>query len=411
MSDSNLSIKNERVETKFLLKRTGSFWGFIITLMIGFGIYFILGSIHAAGQWFPYDVVVKNAGSNVFYKFVWFIMNFTEAQFYAGFLASLGIILGGFVAWILSVRKSRYAGFDVCYGTNLWPWVFASQVISLGFAIFILNYTSLFNTGDFSWLPTFITVVGVPPSIVLLYGPSYKALFTGSILGGLICFPTAFWIMTKILPLVEIPGVVSNVLTMAITGIIVCQVCSILPWMEKVPLKVIKKDTKELSKEEELNIMSTPIWFLRRVLADFSEPQFYGNEIAGLFVIIGVCLEWVINSGHGAYASGAIPAIILSQFIGGGVGVFLYFNKYFEKGWYATYVPVVSVGPACVLMFGATIPVAVFAGVLGGILGAPVAEYFADKLPGHIHGTNANVLSMALCTTIVAIVMRALPWF
>ena len=68
-------------------------------------------------------------------------------------------------------------------------------------------------------------------------------------------------------------------------------------------------------------------------------------------------------------------------------------------------------GPACVLMFGATIPVAVFAGVLGGVLGGPVAEFFGDKLPEGVHGTVANVTSMAICTIITAVVMQALPWF
>ena len=117
--------------------------------------------------------------------------------------------------------------------------------------------------------------------------------------------------------------VVGNVLTMAITGIIICQVCHILPCLERVPSKTIEKDTPELSREEELERMLKPTWFVRRVLADFSEPQFYGNEIAGLFIILGACLEWFLNSGHGAYASGTIPAIILSQFIAGGVGVYL----------------------------------------------------------------------------------------
>ena len=69
--------------------------------------------------------------------------------------------------------------------------------------------------------------------------------------------------------------------------------------------------------------MEKPLWAVRRVLADFSEAPFYGNEIAGLFVILGACLDWVLNANHGAYASGAIPAIILSsQFVGSAVEYF-----------------------------------------------------------------------------------------
>ena len=97
----------------------------------------------------------------------------------------------------------------------LFPWVLASQLLSLFIAIFILKYTSLFGNGEYTWLPTFITVVGTPPAIMLLYGPSIKALLTGSILGGIMGFPVAFWISNNIIPVLGVPGVVSNVFTMA----------------------------------------------------------------------------------------------------------------------------------------------------------------------------------------------------
>lgn len=404
-------IDKKKDSSKFFHKEIGSFIGLGLIVFLGFGFYFLLNKIQITSNWLSYDFIVKNVNTNVFYKVIWAIKDFTEPQFYAGVFASLGVILGGIIAWRLDVRKSRFSGFDICYGSNMFPWILASQLISLTLTIFVFNFTSHFSTGEYSWLPTFITIVGVPPSLMLIYGPSYKSLFTVSILGALVSFPTAFFIMTKINPLFDLPGVVGNVLTMAITGIVIGQVCKVLPWMENVPLKLIDKSDKEVTEEDQVKKMSTPTWFVRRVLADFSEAQFYGNEVASIFLILGVCIDWILNNAHGASGSGAIPAIILSQFIASGVGVFLYFDKFVEKGWYATYVPVVSVGPACVLMFGATIPVALFAGALGGIIGAPVAEYFTNKLPSYIHGTVGNVMSMALCTMIVAIVIEALPWF
>jgi hypothetical protein len=408
---ANTNLSKSAVRAREQANFSGVVTGFLATLAIGFVIYFTLNSIQVTGSWFPYDKVVANADKNIFYKLIWAIMNFTEAEFYAGVLASLGIILGGFVAWRLDVKKSKWAGFNVCYGTNTWPWVFASQALSVGIAIFVLNYTNAFNNGEYTWIPTFITIVAAPAAVILIYGPSFRALFTGSILGAVISFPVAFWIMTKIIPVLEVPGVVSNVFTMALTNIIVLEVCRALPWMKKTPMKPIISDAPQLSKEEQIKQMSNPTWFIRRVLADFTEAQFYGNEIAGAFVIIGASLDWILNMKHGAYASGVVPAIILSQFIGSAVGVLLYFKKYVEGGWYATFVPVVSVGPACVLMFGGTIPVALFAGVLGGIIGAPFADYLVKKLPDGLHPTIGNVTSMGVCTIIVSVVMKALPWF
>ncbi|MSU01198.1 hypothetical protein [Tissierella pigra] len=399
----------EDMKTNKKQYKTGSLPGFIISIGIGLLIYLVLSGMTFQTNWLDYNTIVTNADSNIFYKFIWYIMNFTEAQFYAGVFASLGLILGGIVAWRLDVKNSKLAGFNVCYGSNLFPWVLASQLLSLFIAIFILKYTSLFGNGEYTWLPTFITVVGAPPAIMLLYGPSIKALLTGSILGGIMGFPVAFWISNNIIPVLEVPGVVSNVFTMTITGLIVCCIAKALPWMEKVPAKPLNRPVK--SEKETLEEMEKPLWTVRRVLADFSEAPFYGNEIAGLFVILGACLDWVLNANHGAYASGAIPAIILSQFVGSAVGVFLYFNKYVEKGWYGTYVPVVSVGPACVLMFGATIPVAITAGILGGIIGPALAEYFCDKLPEDYHPTIGNVTSMGVTTIVVSMIIKVLPWF
>lgn len=403
--------QNNENKNGFFVKPTGSFVGFIATLAIGFILFFIMTSFKNVGGWLPYDVIVANADKNLFYKAIWSLMNFTEAEFYAGVFASVGVILGGFIAWRLDVKKSKLAGFNVCYGTNMWPWVFSSQILSLAIAVFVLNYTRFFNNGEYTWLPTFITVVGVPPAIMLIYGPSYKSLFTGSILGGIMSFPIAFWIMTNIIPVLKVPGVVSNVATMAITGIVIFAICQVLPWMKKTPFKLIENPSNNMTKEETAKAMSKPSWFIRRVFADFSEAQFYGNEIAGICVITGAILDWLLSSKHGAYGSGMVPAIILSQIVGSSVGVFLYYNKYFESGWYATYVPVVSVGPACVLMFGGSIPVAVFAGVLGGIIGAPLADYFIKKLPDGFHPTIGNVTSMAVTTTIVSVIMKVLPWF
>lgn len=336
-------------------------------------------------------------------------MNFTEAEFYAGFFASLGLIIGGIIAWRLDIKNSKLAGFNICYNKNLFPWVLGSQLLSLLLAICVFDFMGFFRSGQYTWLPTFISIVAAPPAIMLIYGPSIVTLLTVSFLGGIMSFPIAFWLMNIITPSLGIPGVVANLFAMTITGILIAGICKTLPWIRKKPTKPLNRAAK--SQEQVLEEMRKPLWFIRRVLADFTEPQFYGNEIAGLFLIIGACLDWILNMNHGAYASGAIPAIILSQFIASSVGIFLYFDKYVERGWYPTFVPVVSVGPACVLMFGSSIGVAVTAGVLGAIIGAPLAEYFCDSLPDDYHPTIGNVTSMAVTTIVVSVIIKVLPWF
>ncbi|MBO8158809.1 hypothetical protein [Thermosyntropha sp.] len=399
MSDNNSSLK----------RPVGSLAGFLISIAIGLVIYWLLNNIKGLEVFLTYNDIVAKTAHDPFHKLLWLLMDFTEAEFYAGVFAGIFIIIGAFIAWRLDVKNSRLAGFNICYGTNTWPWVFASQVLSMILVLYVLNYTHLFN--EYTFLPTFITVVGGPPALMLIYGPNPRALITGSILGAFIAFPIAFWLMTKVISVINVPVVVANVTTMALIGIIMCQVFKVLPWIEKTPYKTINRQVKELSREEKIQDMSKPSWFIRRVFADFSEAQFYGNEIAGIFLIIGVIIDFILNTAHPAYGSGLLPAMILAQIVGSATGIFLYFDKWVEKGWYATFVPVVSSAPACVLAFGGTIPVALFAGILSGIIGAPYAEYLANKLPEDFHPTIANVTSMAVTTIIVYVVMQALPWF
>lgn len=66
----------------------------------------------------------------------------------------------------------------VCYeSARIWPWVFASQILSLFFTEYLFGYIHLFGLGN-AWIPTFIVIAGVPPSMVLMYGPGWKTLFT-----------------------------------------------------------------------------------------------------------------------------------------------------------------------------------------------------------------------------------------
>ena len=384
---------------------TGSVAGLILVIAIGFAFYFLLTLTRGMGSIFTYSDVVTGITARVDKQLLWFLMNFTEPQFYASCFAGGLMILGGFVAWYLARKNSRLSGMDICYGSsNLFPWVLLSQILSAGLAIFVYRYIDLFDVNQTTWVATFISIVGAPPSVVLIYGPSIPALLTSSILAGLISVPVATWLSANVIGSIGVPAVVSNVLTMAIVGVLICTICKVLPWVKKKPIPPHRTTPKP---EEDVYRAS---WLVRRCLADFTEAQFYGNEVASVFLLAGIVIDWFLMPGVTAYGDGAnvLPAIILSQFVGTAVGVFLYINKFEKGGWYATYVPVVSVGPACVLLFGGSIPVALMAGGLGGVIGAPLAEFFNTFLPEDVAGTNANVASMVVCTIIVAMTMTFL---
>ena len=377
-------------------RRYGSPLGLLAVAAIGFAFYWLLPlvpSAEAAG--YGYEGVVEGIGQSLPRQVLWFLINFTEPDFTAGALASLLMLAGGLVAWRLSVKGSRWQGTPICYGnTGAWPWVLLAQALSLFMTLYLFGHLSLFGEEGTHWAPTFIVVVSTPAAIVLAYGHSLPTLLTAALLPAAVATPLAVWLGDTLVRALQLPGGVANLLSMGLSGFAVMAVCLALPWMahtEAPPAPAQKED------------VHTAAWFVRRVLADFTEPHFYGNEIASAFMLAGAVADWAISKHHGAsgLAGDYLPAILLSQFLSGGVGVFLYAHKFENGGWYGTFVPMVSAAPFCVLEFGTSLPVVLFAAVLSGVIGAPLAAVLAAGLPRGIHPFVANVLAMALCTAVV----------
>ena len=411
MQDAPATEIDNTTDTAPAAPMCGSFAGFIIAIAIGFAAYALLSLLVAGEGLVPglsYENIIDGITSQPLKELVWFFMDFTEPEFYASVFAGLGVIVGGAIAYALACRKSRFAGFTICYGEyRMFPWVVASQFLSLALTIFVFRYIDGFDAEPgVTFVATFIPIVAAPPATMLLYGPSVPALLVSSALAGLMCSPCATWIAVHINTPLGLPGVVANVAAMALTGFVIFIVLRVLPWVKKVPVPDARPALAPADDVE------SPAWLLRRVLAEFSEAPFYGNEIASAVSLAGLVLGLVLCPAHAVNGSvDALPAIVLSQVVSAAVGAFLYAGKFAEDGWYATYVPVVSTGPACVLALGANIPVAVVAGVLGGILGGPVAELVGSWLPEDVHGTVANVSSMAIVTAVVYVIMAALPCF
>lgn len=393
------------------VRNTASFLGLVILFGIGLLIFLLFSNIKTVTSWLPYNEIVEGVMENkLLYKIVWIIKDFSEGQFYGGLFAGIGLILGAIIAWQLDIKNSSYAGIRISYGLNIWPWVFASQILTMLISVFILQHLTFLDNDRFTWLPTFLFLVGAPQAVMCTYGPSKRALFTGSILGALLTFPIANWIAIYIMEPLDMPNIVSNYFALASAGTLVMQTCSLLPWMEKKELKLTNQPSS-LDEDEIQDRLTRPDWIIRRTLADFTDPLLYGNEIATSFLILGAMIDWFINSKHGFLGSQIFPAVLFSQLLSGGVAVYLYGRKHLEDGWYPTYIPVVSIAPFCVINFGPKLSVILFSSILGGIIGPPFAGLLNRNLPDHLHGYIPNVLAMGITTIFIISTMNYLPWF
>jgi hypothetical protein len=325
----------------------------------------------------------------------WFFGDMTEPQFYKSDLAAGGLLAGAGLAWWASRRNKRWGGAPLSYGTGLWPWILTAAALSL-----LLSNIAFDWTLSAGWQPTFVPFVCVASALVLVYGRGWKVCLTGAVLGAATTTPVAMLLIATVSTPLGLPPVVSNVLAMSFGATLTFLIARKLPWLS-IPEPV---DTPT---ETHAHTLPTPsarndvAWAARRVLSDYTETQFFANELASIGVILGVSIAFVLNPALPSYGSNLVPHIIFAQALTSAIGVVVWRRWYRNGGWAPTYVSLVSVAPAAVLTFNGSWLSIVGGAVLGAVLAPPVARTISARLPKDFHPFIGNTLSMAISTAII----------
>ncbi|CAL9661255.1 hypothetical protein [Streptomyces sp. enrichment culture] len=328
----------------------------------------------------------------------WILGDTTEPQFYKSALGGLGMLVGGGVAHTAWKLRKRWAGFPVSYGTGLWPWVTSSAALGLLISNVAWGWTVPATGG---WQPTFVPFVSVPPAVVLVYGRGWTVAVTGAVLGAALTTPISLFVNHFICVPNGLPSVVASVTGMWAGALAAFIICRHLPWM---PQPLVARSAVGSGR-------TGPVWIVRRILADFTEAQFYGNEIASLGLIAGTALTYVLNPFASVYGTGLLPAVLIAQVMTAAIGVVFYRRRWAAVGWYPTFVPVVSVAPAVVLTYGPSVQAVVVGAVLGALVAPPTAAAISRHLPEDFHPFIGNVLSMTICTLAIVISLGFIPGF
>lgn len=387
--------------------------GFLITVVCAGVLSFLLSLVPDFGKSvFSYTPIAESAPHSFFNRFLWFIQDFTNAQFYASVLAGIGLLIGAWIAYTLNTKKRRAGGFTIGYILHLFPWILAAQLTGLIVSVFAPGYVHLLETLEMGWVPTFIPFVSVPVIVVFVFGPSLKSVLTGGILSGLLSTPIATFLIKFILDPLGLPAVSANVFTMALVGILVLETCRYLPWMEHLENDFYQKPEQFHLRYGEQGV---PIeqygvtWFMRRVLADFTEAQFYGNEWASGLMLLGVIVHFVLDRSGVYYGNDFVPLLLFASTLSSAVGVLLYHKQWKKLGFYPTFTPVVTVVPGIILLVEGDVVLSLIVAVLGGIITPPFADMMNRNIPKGWHPMIGNTLSMSICTMILALLVKALP--
>lgn len=325
----------------------------------------------------------------------WIIGDISEVAFYKHELASLGLLAGAYLAWWANRTGKAWQGFAIAYGSGLWPWLITSSLLGLLLSNLLWGWSVTADT----WQPTFAAFVSLPAAMVLMFGGGWKVTLNGALMGAVLVTPMCLLMVNFVCVPMGLPVVIGNVLGMAGGSVIAFVLCRHLPVL-------VSREQPETSPAQARDEDAKPshyglLWSLRRVLADFSEAPFFGNELASLGLLAGVLLAYALNPLSPAYGSGLILHLIGAQALTSALGVVIWRHQWIKRGWYPTYVPLVSVVPAAVLTYGGSWLVIGSSALLGALIAPPLACAIAARLPAHIHAYIANVLSMALSTLMI----------
>ena len=360
----------------------------IIILMGGLSWFY---SASATGYWPGYADMMGDWPSPLAWL-RWVIGDISEVAFYKHEFASLGLLLGGALGYWASRYAKTWQGFSISYGTGLWPWLVTSSLMGLALSNALWGWTLTADT----WQPTFAAFVSLPAAMVLLFGGGWKVTLNGAVLGALLVTPCCLLIVNFVCLPLGLPVVIGNVLGMALGSALAFGLCRCVPVLVKSQVETVVEKPAARPKPD-----YGVIWTLRRVLADFSEAPFFGNEWASLGMLAGVLLAYALNPLSPAYGSGLLLHLVAAQALTSLLGVIIWRSQWQKLGWYPTYVPLVSVVPAAVLTYGASATVMIASAVLGALVAPPLAHAIARRLPQYMHPYIGNVLSMAISTLLI----------
>lgn len=337
----------------------------------------------------------------------WTLGDTTEPGYAHSALAGALMLLGGFVAHRAFGARKRWMGFPITSGTGLFGWAVGSAALGLVLSNAAWGWTIAVSG---MWQPTFVPFASVPPAVVLVYGGRGSVALTGAVLGAALSTPIALVAVNLLCRPLGLPLVVGATTGMAISALMAFALCRHLPWM-RVPTVVVPRCSAGSPHHFVDTDRQGPLWLSRRILADFTEAQFIGNEWASAGLLAGTVISYLLNPAMAGNVGHLLPALLTSQVLTAALSVALWYRQWATYGWYPTFVPVVSIAPATVLAFGGSVQAIVAGAVLGALVGPPFAAAVARRLPPDFHPFIGNVVSMAVSTATIVTVLSVIPGF
>lgn len=322
------------------------------------------------------DFLVGCMEGSSFHKVYWFFADLTETTFLASMPATIGLVIGGFVAAHLERTKSPLAGTGVDGNGKIFTKMFFSSAVSLILGIlFFGNVWPGFN----GWIPTFAALLVVQP-LIIHFGTSVPKLITCIIAGTFTTFPVAYYLIHLVVTPLGVPLFVGVSAAVAIVVPILAAILRALPWMapNPAPVEGEANAAEAGASTDEPAIPSPTTFFINRVLGDVGELSIFGSSIATALMYVGAIIAWMLNPLEPAYGAGNMPLLIASQICCAALSIFIYYPNWKSKPFEFTFAGVVCtsavVGGIAATGTSADLVIAILTVLMSAIVFVPIVN-------------------------------------
>lgn len=354
--------------------------------------------------------ISDDSGTNILYKFLWAIGDFSEGVVCRSVLCSVGLILFALLAHYINKHHPNVKVYGISQASGNLPWVLVAAITGLLVSTFVYGWHFLPE----GWIPTFLPGCTIPAALVLMYGGGWAIALTGGVLSGLIQFPLAY-IGANLATSAGFPSLVLvSIFGMSVGGILITLIFNILPWTRPY---VLGKKAKSIpgygEKLQPIPVEATAGWVIRRTFTDPTEVFFMGSEIAGIGVMLGALVSWLLNPAHILYGvPNLFPAVFCAELMGCSLAAVVWYKKWKALAWYTTYTVPITIG-VVLLQFGTSLPLMLITVVLSVLIVPPIAWALMlqslkrlPKFPGMI----GSVAGMGIGIAIVTLIIRGIMY-
>lgn len=118
------------------ISRTKILPGLIVMWVLAFVVYYGMPPLEdmlMQGEHWLFDYLTWQNGAvdNWGYRILWAIGDLSEGTVHKALFASVGVVLGGWIAHVLWKKGSSKMGCPVCANTGLFPWIVLSAFVGL----------------------------------------------------------------------------------------------------------------------------------------------------------------------------------------------------------------------------------------------------------------------------------------